>query len=1014
MTILAANGRPTATWSICLFTDGIPNSGANTATALANAQSNGLDGFGVVAIEDPPNALEADFQLFYGPLVFGGGGLLVVRNATEFANAVGLVCLVTSEARLVGLEAVQTIQDWQDSIMLVKDKPTIVRAHFEPVSGTSSVVSARLHGKRNGIALNGSPLTPMSPGFLIARPNAASRRDSLTASLNFRLPTDWLNGTVSLEVEGFGTALDCADAADTANDCMVEVSFQEVPEPEVRFVAVNWTQSGTTHTTTTAHLDELEQRLAAIYPVSGIDRSDATLTLTGTPDTIGVNNRLFLMRLLDGCILGCDRLYYGAYRDTTLGGRASGIPGNQSNGQMPTASLTYGRNRQAHEINHNLGSYHVTFCNASAPMPPMFPAENTINFGGMAVATIGPMTLGINPMVYGLDNHRMKVVDPNENFELMSYCGSRTTPRLWRWVSDFTYHKLITDLDSRFSRRATAPGYNWMAGIQENLHQADQYQARPGFTIDRTPPVINRANITEGFDDITNLPGWAAVNNSDVPGTSDWFQGNNTVFSAQAGSPTSYIGANFNNTAGTVISNWLMTPVLDLSTFESLSFWTRTTTASEFPDRLEVRLSDSGSSTNVGSSPTSVGDFTDLLIAINPALQVGEYPDVWTQFTINRADLPVVGGSGRVAFRYYVTDAGPLGVNSDYIGIDSFSYVESSGPTTEYILCRGVIDLTNPSTTFLPFQSIEPQNPLPTPVPGAYDLRVFDGNNQMLANISFQVTETHADIGSQGSGEDPQQASFLVPVPYDPDMSRVEVYFNNNLIGSRTGSGSRPDTVVTFPNGGEVISSDMVTLSWNASDPDPGDLTYTVRYSRDQGNSWRTLAVDLENNSFTLPRRFLQGSNQAMIRVTTSDGFHVGGDNSNSLFSVANNSPGMELQSPRDFSRYIGVELVHLNGVSHDPEDGQLAPTSIAFVSNRDGFLGFSGGTVNAADLSEGIHTLTATATDSDGATSTQSVTIVVTRIGALECGAIINPVVWPVQTVLDLVDTLNQFCGNP
>ena len=40
------------------------------------------------------------------------------------------------------------------------------------------------------------------------------------------------------------------------------------------------------------------------------------------------------------------------------------------------------------------------------------------------------------------------------------------------------------------------------------------------------PPVIN-----EGFDDITNLPGWVMINHSQPLGMTDWFQGNDEVFS---------------------------------------------------------------------------------------------------------------------------------------------------------------------------------------------------------------------------------------------------------------------------------------------------------------------------------------------------------------------------------------------------------------------------------------------------------------------------------------------------
>jgi hypothetical protein len=176
--------------------------------------------------------------------------------------------------------------------------------------------------------------------------------------------------------------------------------------------------------------------------------------------------------------------------------------------------------------------------------------------------------------------------------------------------------------------------------------------------------------LIENFDNIGTLPGsgWVQTNNSAPLGSTGWFQGNPVVFPSQAGAPDSYIAANFLNAAptGGDISNWLITPTLSLSDLDMLSFYTRS--AGAFPDRLEVRLSTNGSSSNVGGTSTSVGDFTTLLLSVNPALIGGGYPTDWTLFT---ATLSLGGPTtGRLAFRYFVTDTT---LNADYIGIDTVS-----------------------------------------------------------------------------------------------------------------------------------------------------------------------------------------------------------------------------------------------------------------------------------------------------------------------------------------------------
>jgi len=142
------------------------------------------------------------------------------------------------------------------------------------------------------------------------------------------------------------------------------------------------------------------------------------------------------------------------------------------------------------------------------------------------------------------------------------------------------------------------------------------------------------------------------------------------VFASHSGGTTSYIAANFNNTGDTgTISNWLMTPVVTIQTGAEITFWTRTATGSINPDRLQIRASTAGSSTNIGTSSTDVGDFTLMLLDINPNYQQGGYPDDWASFTATVTGVPTAM-TGRFAFRYFVEDAGLTGANSDYIGID--------------------------------------------------------------------------------------------------------------------------------------------------------------------------------------------------------------------------------------------------------------------------------------------------------------------------------------------------------
>ncbi len=84
-------------------------------------------------------------------------------------------------------------------------------------------------------------------------------------------------------------------------------------------------------------------------------------------------------------------------------------------------------------------------------------------------------------------------------------------------------------------------------------------------------------------------------------------------------------------------------------------------------------MSLAGASVNCGTLADDVGDFTTLLLEINPTLAVGGYPNVWTQYSVTISGV-AAPTQGRFAFRYYVTNGGPSGSNSDYIGVDLFEY----------------------------------------------------------------------------------------------------------------------------------------------------------------------------------------------------------------------------------------------------------------------------------------------------------------------------------------------------
>lgn len=185
--------------------------------------------------------------------------------------------------------------------------------------------------------------------------------------------------------------------------------------------------------------------------------------------------------------------------------------------------------------------------------------------------------------------------------------------------------------------------------------------------------------IQENFDNVPAMftSGWSRINLSSPVGSSQWAQSVNGVIGTSVnGSTTSHIEVNYLSTTGAnTISNWLISPQMSLDNGDTISFYTISYNSATYPDRLECRLSTTGASP--GSTSTSVGDFTTLVLSVNPNLTFTGYPSVqisgntWTKYS------GVVTGlsgttQGYIALRYFVTNGGPDGANSSSIAVDAF------------------------------------------------------------------------------------------------------------------------------------------------------------------------------------------------------------------------------------------------------------------------------------------------------------------------------------------------------
>ena len=200
-----------------------------------------------------------------------------------------------------------------------------------------------------------------------------------------------------------------------------------------------------------------------------------------------------------------------------------------------------------------------------------------------------------------------------------------------------------------------------------------------------------QSDFQEGFDDNgqsqpgggpINLinKGWIFSNQSEPLGSSPWFDGViwNNIMEPHEGAGFLGVSQYSVDLCGT-ISNWAVLPeVPEQAAGDVMTFYTISAATGD-PDRLQVWYSSSGG-TGTGTGPNDTGDFDVLLLDIDgvPNYNSGPY-NGWTRWDI---ELP---GNGRIALRYFVTDAGIWCPNATYLGIDTLSIAppDSSAPFPE-------------------------------------------------------------------------------------------------------------------------------------------------------------------------------------------------------------------------------------------------------------------------------------------------------------------------------------------
>lgn len=269
-----------------------------------------------------------------------------------------------------------------------------------------------------------------------------------------------------------------------------------------------------------------------------------------------------------------------------------------------------------------------------------------------------------------------------------------------------------------------------------------------------------------------------------------------------------------------------------------------------------------------------------------------------------------------------------------------------------------------------------------------YALQLRKGN-VVLSQVTFSVSFTseygntpgaHREVPEQGPGDDFTGArrSATVPllVPWDERADNVVLVKDNVVLAERSLSARDPE--VSFVNPREDTTWPAGTrqvLRWQGSDPDGDTLTYTLLYSRDDGRTWQTIAVDLTKSEYTLDVDTFAGG-EGRFRVIATDGMRTAMTTS-ARVRIPNKPPVAVISYPTNNAAFRPGRLIVFQGLATDLEDGPIPGDNLQWYSDRDGFLG-TGNALPRNDLSPGWHLIRLVATDSEGQRTEATVRILV------------------------------------
>jgi hypothetical protein len=362
-------------------------------------------------------------------------------------------------------------------------------------------------------------------------------------------------------------------------------------------------------------------------------------------------------------------------------------------------------------------------------------------------------------------------------------------------------------------------------------------------------------------------------------------------------------------------------------------------------------------------------------------MSYGAWVDIWTSAYTYQA---ICGANRKGWFDSWYMKASDLAANSlppnppcpeptNNATWDVLRYgnQEAAGSPSSFLIVRGVVRKDG-TVTFEPsYQVVIREHLVGDPDTGAHN--DLEGDSQVPMEVALVDREgrdlVHAHVHPPTHGAD---TPFAVTLKWDSRVVAAVVRRGGREIGRlRRLTGPPSARFLALPHG---ALDGPFPVRWQVRTAGDQTQATAMLFSRDGGDTWQVLALDLKESTFTLDPIKLPGTRQGRLRLLVTDGMNTTTVDGPADLQIKPKPPRVFITDPPDgITVPPGGRLV-LRGNALSPQDGLLPETVLSWYAGER-LIG-RGSLVDVRGLSAGRQELRLEATDGQGLRTAQHIAV--------------------------------------